>query len=206
MTRKKFPGWAIALIAVLVIVLIGGVAVIGPYNTMVGYDEQVSTAQANIQTQLQSRLDKINELMPAVQGSMNQEDDIYKDIAALRSNTPGINMDADGKLTIDKNASIKELENADAASSQMIRDINIAQEAYPELKSSDLMKDFMTSVEGIENRISYARDIYNEDVQAYNVYIRSFPHNIAASLFGFSPKEKFEASSAAQNAPVVKFD
>ncbi len=53
MTRKKFPGWAIALIAVLVIavlviVLIGGVAVIGPYNTMVGYDEQVSTAQANI--------------------------------------------------------------------------------------------------------------------------------------------------------------
>ncbi len=53
MTRKKFPGWAIALIAVLVIVLIGGVAVIGPYNTMVGYDEQVSTAQANIQTQLQ---------------------------------------------------------------------------------------------------------------------------------------------------------
>ena len=175
MTRKKFPGWAIALIAVLVIVLIGGVAVIGPYNTMVGYDEQVSTAQANIQTQLQSRLDKINELMPAVQGSMNQEDDIYKDIAALRSNTPGINMDADGKLTIDKNASIKELENADAASSQMIRDINIAQEAYPELKSSDLMKDFMTSVEGIENRISYARDNYNEDVQAYNCLLYTSP-------------------------------
>lgn len=206
MNRRRFPAWASILIGVLVVLLIGGIAVIGPYNTMVKYDEQVSTAQANIQTQLQSRLDKINELMPAVQGIMNQEDDIYKEIAALRSNTPGISMDANGKMTIDKNASIEALEKADQASSQMIRDINIAQEAYPELKSSDLMKDFMTSVEGIENRISYARDNYNEDVQEYNVYIRSFPHNIAAGIFGFSPKVKFEASSQAQDAPVVKFD
>lgn len=206
MRRRGFPAWAGILIGVLVIVLIGGIAVIGPYNTMVQYDEQVSTAQANIQTQLQSRLDKINELMPAVQGIMNQEDDIYKEIAALRSNTPGISVDSNGKMTIDKNASIQALEKADQASSQMIRDINIAQEAYPELKSSDLMKDFMTSVEGIENRISYARDNYNEDVQEYNVYIRSFPHNIAAGIFGFSPKTKFEASTQAQDAPVVKFD
>lgn len=206
MNKRKFPGWAIVLIVILVIALIAGVSVIGPYNTMVGYDEQVTTAQSNIQTQLQSRLDKINELMPAVQGAMDQEDDVYKDIAALRSDTPGISMDADGNMTIDNNASLTDLERADAASSQMLRDINVAVEAYPELKSSDLMKDFMTSVEGIENRISYAREQYNDDVQEYNVYIRSFPHNIAASLFGFSPKDKFEASSAAQNAPVVKFD
>lgn len=206
MNKRKFPGWAIVLIVILVIALIAGGSVIGPYNTMVGYDEQVTTAQSNIQTQLQSRLDKINELMPAVQGAMDQEDDVYKDIAALRSDTPGISMDADGNMTIDNNASLTDLERADAASSQMLRDINVAVEAYPELKSSDLMKDFMTSVEGIENRISYAREQYNDDVQEYNVYIRSFPHNIAASLFGFSPKDKFEASSAAQNAPVVKFD
>ncbi|WP_300963686.1 LemA family protein [uncultured Dubosiella sp.] len=206
MNKRKFPGWATALIIILVIVLAAGISVVGPYNTMVGYDEQVTTAQSNIQTQLQSRLDKINELMPAVQGAMNQEDDIYKDIAALRSNTPGIQMDADGNMTIENNASLQDLENADAASSQMLRDINVAVEAYPELKSTDLMKDFMTSVEGIENRISYAREQYNEDVQEYNVYIRSFPHNIAAGLFGFSQKDKFEASTAAQNAPTVKFD
>ncbi|EOS60569.1 hypothetical protein C815_01240 [Firmicutes bacterium M10-2] len=206
MNKRKFPGWAIVLIVILVIALIAGISVVGPYNTMVGYDEQVTTAQSNIQTQLQSRLDKINELMPAVQGAMDQEDDVYKDIAALRSDTPGISMDADGNMTIENNASLSDLERADAASSQMLRDINVAVEAYPELKSSDLMKDFMTSVEGIENRISYAREQYNDDVQEYNVYIRSFPHNIAASLFGFSPKDKFEASSAAQNAPVVKFD
>ena len=194
------------LIVVLVIALVAGISVVGPYNTMVGYDEKVTTAQSNIQTQLQSRLDKINELMPAVQGAMNQEDDVYRDIAALRSNTPGISMDAQGNMQIQNNASLADLEQADAASSQMLRDINIAVEAYPELKSTDLMKDFMTSVEGIENRISYARETYNEDVQTYNVYIRSFPHNIAAGLFGFTPKDKFEASSAAQNAPVVKFD
>ena len=65
--KKKFPAWGIVLIVLAIIALIFGVSVISPYNTMVKLDEQVTTAQANIQTQLQSRLDKINELMPSVQ-------------------------------------------------------------------------------------------------------------------------------------------
>ena len=77
--KKKFPAWGIVLIVLAIIALIFGVSVISPYNTMVKLDEQVTTAQANIQTQLQSRLDKINELMPSVQGVMDQEDEIYKD-------------------------------------------------------------------------------------------------------------------------------
>lgn len=204
--KKKFPAWGIVLIVLAVIAIVFGIAVISPYNQMVRLDEEVTTAQANIQTQLQSRLDKINELMPSVQGVMDQEDDIYKDIAALRSDTPGISMDADGNLTIDPKASVSQLESADAASSQMVRDLTLAVEAYPELKSSAVMQDFMTSVEGAENRISYAREQYNEDVQAYNSYIRSFPHNLTAGMFGFTPKEKFQASAAAQNAPTVSFD
>ena len=130
--KKKFPAWGIVLIVLAIIALIFGVSVISPYNTMVKLDEQVTTAQANIQTQLQSRLDKINELMPSVQGVMDQEDEIYKDIAALRSNTPGITMDADGNMTIDPKASLTDLESADAASSQMVRDINVAMESYVE--------------------------------------------------------------------------
>ena len=204
--KKKFPAWGVVLIVLAVIALVFGVSVISPYNEMVRLDEQVTTAQANIQTQLQSRLDKINELMPSVQGVMDQEDDIYKDIAALRSGTPGIAMDASGNMTIDPKASLSDLESADAASSQMIRDINVAMESYPDLKSSDVMRDFMTSVEGAENRISYAREQYNSDVQTYNSYIRIFPDNLTAGMFGFSPRDKFEASSAAQNAPTVKFD
>lgn len=204
--KKKFPAWGIVLIVLAVIALILGAVTIGPYNKMVSLDEQVTTAQSNIQTQLQSRLDKINELMPSVQGVLDQEDDIYKDIAALRSGTPGISMDADGRMTIDPNADVSELESADAASNQIVRDINVAMEAYPELKSSQVMTDFMTSVEGAENRIAYARTQYNEAVAEYNQYIRSFPHNLTAGMFGFAPKDKFQASDAAQNAPSVKFD
>ena len=62
------------LIVVLVIALVAGISVVGPYNTMDGYDEKVTTAQSNIQTQLQSRQDKINELTPAVQRPKKQED------------------------------------------------------------------------------------------------------------------------------------
>lgn len=204
--KKKFPAWGVVLIVLAVIAIVLGISVISPYNTMVQLDEQVTTAQSNIQTQLQGRLDKINELMPSVQGVMDQEDDLYKEIAALRSDTPGISMSADGTMTIDPKASLTELENADSATNQMVRDINVAMEAYPELKSSDVMRDFMTSVEGAENRISYARTQYNDAVQEYNSYIRSFPHNLTAGMFGFSPKEKFTASDTAQNAPQVKFD
>lgn len=204
-TTKKIPGWGIALIIIGVIVVIGGGLLIAPYNNMVSLEENVTTKQANIQSSLQSRLDKINELMPSVQGAMDHESDIYKEIAALRSGTKGINVDSDGNMTIDSSASTNDLENADAASSQMIRDIRIAMEAYPELGSTQLMSDFMTSVEGIENRLSVAREEYNEAVQDYNTTIRKFPNNLISGFMGFEKIDKYQASDQAQNAPEVKF-
>lgn len=203
---KTFPTWGKILIAIGVIVGVIGAMLISPYNTMVTKDETVSTAQANIQTALQSRLDKINELMPSVQGIMDHESKVYKDIAALRSSMEGVNIDKDGNMTVDSGATTKDLERADEASSKIIRDINVAIEAYPELKAADVMQDFMTSVEGIENRLSVARDNYNEAVQDYNTYVRKFPNNLISGIFGFTPKDKYQASSEAQNAPVVDFD
>ena len=129
MQNKKFPKWGIALIIVAVVaVLIGGLFV-APYNNMVSLEENVSTKEANIQSSLQSRLDKINELMPSVQGSMDHESEVYKEITALRSGMEGVSIDEDGNMTIDSNASASELEQADQASSQLLDDIRIAIEA-----------------------------------------------------------------------------
>lgn len=203
---KKFPLWGKILIVVGVIVIALGAIFISPYNTMIEKEENVTTMQANIQTSLQSRLDKINELMPSVQAILDHESEVYKDIAALRSNMEGVAIDEDGNLTLDSNATTSDLEQADAASSQILRDINVAIEAYPQLQAQTVMQDFMTSVEGIENRLSVARDNYNQAVQDYNTYVRKFPNNIIAGIFGFSPKEKYHASDEAQDAPTVDFN
>lgn len=205
-TKKKIPGWGIVLIVIGVIVVLAGALLIGPYNNMVTLEENVTTRQANIQSALQSRLDKINELMPSVQGAMDHESEVYQEITALRSKTEGISVDEDGNMTIDSSASTSQLESADAASSQIIRDINFAMEAYPELGSTQLMSDFMTNVEGIENRLSVAREEYNEAVQEYNTTIRKFPNNIISGMMGFDTLDKYQASQEAQSAPEVNFD
>ena len=206
MQDRKFPKWGIALVVIGVIVVLIGGLFIAPYNNMISLEEKVTTKEANIQSSLQSRLDKINELMPSVQGSMDHESEVYQEITALRSGIQGVSIDEEGNMTIDSNASASELEQADQASSQLLDDIRIAIEAYPDLGSTQLMSDFMTSVEGIENRLSVAREEYNEAVQEYNTTIRKFPNNLIAGMMGFESIDPYEASDEAQEAPQVSFE
>lgn len=208
-SKKALPLWAKITVPIGIVLLIIAMVVgscVGSYNNMIALQETCTTKQANIQTALQSRLDKINELMPSVQGYMDHESETYKDVTALRSNTQGVNMDSNGKMTIDSNASIQQLQKVDAVSSSLVRDINVNREAYPELKSDTLMSDFMTSVEGIENRLRVARDNYNDAVQEYNTTIRKFPNSIVAGIGGFEKMDKYQASDEAQSAPKVEFN
>lgn len=207
--KNKMPLWMKICIPIGIVLLILAMFVgscVGSYNNMIALQENCTTKQANIQTSLQSRLDKINELMPSVQGYMDHESQTFKDVTALRSNTSGVEMDSSGKMTIRPSASIQELQEVDSVTSSLVRDINVNHEAYPELQSSDLMSDFMVSVEGVENRLRVARDNYNEAVQEYNTTIRKFPNSIIAGIGGFEKMDKYQASTEAQNAPKVEFN
>lgn len=207
--KNKMPLWMKICIPIGIILLILAMLVgscVGSYNNMIALQENCTTKQANIQTSLQSRLDKINELMPSVQGYMDHESQTFKDVTALRSNTSGVEMNSSGKMTIRSSASIQELQQVDSVTSSLVRDINVNHEAYPELQSSDLMSDFMVSVEGVENRLRVARDNYNEAVQEYNTTIRKFPNSIIAGVGGFEKMDKYQASAEAQNAPKVEFN
>lgn len=206
--KNKMPLWMKICIPIGIILLILAMLVgrcVRSYNNMIALQENCTTKQANIQTSLQSRLDKINELMPSVQGYMDHESQTFKDVTALRSNTSGVEMDSSGKMTIRTSASIQELQQVDSVTSSLVRDINVNHEAYPELQSSNLMSDFMVSVEGVENRLRVARDNYNEAVQEYNTTIRKFPNSIIAGVGGFEKMDKYQASTEAQNAPKVEF-
>ena len=78
-------------------------------------------------------------------------------------------------------------------------------EQYPNLKANENFRDLQAQLEGTENRIAVERRKFNEDVKSYNAYIRSFPKNILANMFGFTVKPYFEATAGAEKAPEVKF-
>ena len=79
------------------------------------------------------------------------------------------------------------------------------QEAYPELKANQNFIELQAQLEGTENRITVAREAFNNEVQEYNTMVRRFPKNIIAGLFGFERKATFEAEKGAEQAPEVKF-
>lgn len=78
-------------------------------------------------------------------------------------------------------------------------------ESYPDLKANQNFLELQAQLEGTENRIAVERRKFNESVKEYNAYIRQFPKNMIAGMFGFVPKPYFEATAGAENAPKVEF-
>lgn len=78
-------------------------------------------------------------------------------------------------------------------------------ESYPDLKASQNFRDLQTQLEGTENRIAVERRKYNEAAQSFNTYVKMFPRNLLADMFGFAPLNYFEAQQGAEKAPEVQF-
>jgi LemA protein len=187
---KRIP----ALYALLVAVALG-VSGCG-YNTIQTLDERVNKAQGDIQTQLQRRADLIPNLVNTVKGITKQEDTVFISIANARARLSG--------AVTDRN--IPEMAAANAQLNQGLGRLLAIAEAYPELKSSENFRTLQDQLEGTENRVAVARTDYNGAVNEFNGFIRRFPYNLTAKIFGMgNPREYFEAEEGATEAPQVKF-
>jgi LemA protein len=177
----------------LALTLVGGCG----YNTIQTLDEKVNQAQGQIQTQLQRRADLIPNLVNTVKGITKQEDTVFISIANARSRLAGAVQSGDVPAMADANAQL----NAGLG-----RLIAIA-ENYPELRSSENFKQLQDQLEGTENRVAVARTDYNDAVNQLNAYVRRFPYNITAKIFGIGkPRPYFQATAEAQQGPPqVKF-
>ena len=100
---------------------------------------------------------------------------------------------------------LQEFQAAQGELSSALGRLLLLREAYPELKANQNFIELQAQLEGTENRITVAREQYNQEVQNYNTMVRKFPKNIIASLFGFERKPAFEAEKGAEKAPEVKF-
>ena len=188
----------IIILAVVVILVIWAVSV---YNGLVTMDENVSGQWANVETQYQRRADLIPNLVNTVKGYATHEKETLEGVVAARSQATQIKVDA-ADLTPEK---LAEYQKAQGAVTSALGKLLAITENYPDLKANQNFLELQAQLEGTENRITEARKRYNEAVQDYNVLIRKFPNNLFAGMFGFSKKEKFEASSGASEAPKVEF-
>jgi LemA protein len=166
------------------------------YNTIQTMDERVNQAQGQIQAQLQRRADLIPNLVNTVKGVTKQEDTVFISIANARARLGGAI----------QSGNIPEMAAANAALNQGLGRLIAISENYPQLRSSENFKQLQDQLEGTENRISVARQDYNAAVGEYNAYIRRFPYNLTAKVFGLGkPREYFEAAAGAAEAPKVQF-
>lgn len=181
----------IAIIIIAIVILLGVFAVSG-YNSLVSLEQNVNTAQSNIDTQLQRRSDLIPNLVNTVKGYAAQEKDIFTDIANARSKLAGA-------------STVTDKANADSDLSNALSRLLVVVERYPDLKSNQNFKDLSVQLEGTENRIAVARQDYNTAVTKYNTKRRKFPSNIIANIFGFEEKPLYKASAGAEQVPSVDF-
>lgn len=185
--KKKFLAPILIIVAIIAVL---AMTLIGPYNNLVKLDEDVNEGYATVQSAVQRRADLIPNLVSTVKGYAKHEEETLTNITNARAG-------------IDSAKNPGELAEANE---NLTRAINIAVEAYPDLKANQNFISLQDELAGTENRINVARKDYNTVVKAYNSKIRSFPTSILAKFKGFDKAEYFEAEASAQKAPEVNFD
>ncbi len=195
---KKILWIAIPVILIILIV----VWVKGIYNNMVTEDENVKTAWSQVENQYQRRLDLIPNLVNTVKGYATHERETLEGVVNARAKATQTTVNPEN-LTEE---SMRQFQASQSELSSALSRLMVVVERYPDLKANENFKELQAQLEGTENRIAVERKRFNEVAQGYNTYIRRFPNNMLAGMFGFQPKAYFAAEAGAERAPVVDFN
>jgi len=181
----------------LAIVLLSGCG----YNQIQTKDEATKAAWSEVLNQYKRRADLIPNLVNTVKGYAAQEKEVLIRVTEARAKVGQINVNADDA------ASLAAFQQAQGDLSQALSRLMVVTENYPNLKSDQSFRDLQAQLEGTENRITVARGRYITSVQDYNTYIRQFPQNLTAMMFGHKQKPNFtvENERQIQEAPTVDF-
>jgi LemA protein len=179
----------------IIIVFVGGFIMwgTGVYDKAVATQEDVNKTFADVQAAYQRRADLVPNLVATVKGAAENEKSILVQVTQARA---GI-------------VNAKNPEDLELAGRQINTAINLAFEAYPQIRSTENFQDLQSQLEGTENRINVARTRYNESIAIYNTYVRGYFKKMALNMFGdgedFSVRKGFEAAAGSDKAPEVKF-
>jgi LemA protein len=184
---------SIAIILVLVIIFILAAWFAGMYNSLIRLRNQVKNAWSQIDVQLKRRHDLIPNLIETVKGYMIHERETLENITQARSEAMGA-------------GTIGEKSKAESKLNGAMSQFYVVVENYPDLKANQNFLSLQEELTSTENKISFSRQAYNDQVLFYNNKIQVVPSNIVAGMFNFKEEEFFEIEDAAEKeVPKVKF-
>lgn len=182
-----------AIFVVIGVIVLALLLFVSKYNQLVKGEENIGASWAQVENQLQRRFDLIPNLVETTKGYMDYEEQIFTDIANVRTEYGGAStvqeqVDISNELTSTLNRLLVIVEN------------------YPDLKANQQFIQLMDELAGTENRLAVARQDYNNEVRGFNNHVRTFPGNVIAGMFGFEKQVYFEAADGAEATPTIDFE
>lgn len=191
-------------IGVLAVIAVVAMSLVGRYNDLVGQEEGIDGAWAEVQNHYQRRADLIPNLVETVKGYAAHERETLDAVVSARARATQMTAELTPEALNDPQALQRFQQVQDGLSSALAR-LMVVVERYPDLKANQNFLALQDELAGTENRITVARRRFNEATQGFNASIRRFPASIIAGMFGFDRRAYFEAAAGADQAPAVSF-
>ncbi len=191
-------GWLIFLGLIAVVVFWA----IGAYNRLVDLRNRFKNAFAQIDVQLKRRYDLIPNLVETAKGYMKHERETLE--AVIKARNTAISANAAASANPGNPAAMQGLVAAEGALGGALSKLFALAEAYPDLKANQNMMQLTEELTGTENKISFARQAFNDAVMTYNTATQQFPSNVLAGMFGFTAAELLQATESAEERKAVR--
>jgi LemA protein len=192
------------VVGIIILVIIVGAMWADSYNKLVSGKQNVDAKWAEVENQYERRADLIPNLVNTVSGAANFEKSTLVEIVQARASVGQVKIDPNTAPT--DPAQLQKYEAAQGALGSALSRLLVVSERYPDLKSNQNFIDLQAQLEGTENRITTARNYFNQAAQSYNTAVQSFPTNIIAGFSGFTTRPYFQAKEGSDVPPPVHFD
>ena len=175
------------------------------YNTMQAQDEAIKAKWSEVVNQYQRRAELIPNIVKTAEAEANFEKSVLTEVTQARASVAGMKVTPE---LINDPAAFQKFIAAQNQSQGALSRLLVVSENYPNLKSNVAFQEVRAQLEGTENRIAVARKNYIDSVQQYNTTLRTFPNNMTAKVFGYTPKANYTVANEAEisTAPKVEFN
>lgn len=199
MMFSRLPRLAHTLVILSIALALSGCG----YNDFQRLDEQTKSTWAEVLNQYQRRADLIPNLVETVKGETSFEQETLTRVIEARSRATAIQVSPE---TLNDPQAMERFQQAQGQLGGALSRLLAVSENYPNLKANQAFQDLRVQLEGTENRVTVARNRYIDSVQQYNVLARSFPTNVTAMIFSYSPKAGFTVANEAEISTPPKVD